>query len=121
MKSKTWNPAIVTISLLAVVFVMIVGLNEWQKTRTPPGQSHVREIKSDDPKVETKVVGVASQFECSCGSCGEKRLDTCDCERAIKERNMIRDSLQAGKTPTQVIEILDQAYGGKKAESKIVN
>jgi cytochrome c-type biogenesis protein CcmH/NrfF len=111
----------VTLTLVAVVFVIILGLQAWQKTRTPPGQSDLREIKSEDPKLEAGVVAIASQFTCSCGSCGEKRLDTCDCKRAIEERGLIRDSLQAGKTSNQVIQILAQAYGGKKEESRIVN
>lgn len=118
MKAKSSNPVIVTLILFAVVFVMIVGLNEWQKTRTPPGQSHSREIRSDDPKFEAGVVAIAARFNCSCGSCDEKRLDTCDCERAIEERRLIRDSLQAGQPADQVSEILAQTYGGRKVDPR---
>lgn len=116
-----WHPAAVTLALLGVMFVLVVGLQMWQSTRTPPEAVLVRELKSSDPKLEASVLAIASRFICSCGSCGEKPLDTCACERAIEERQFIRNYLQGGQSVEQVIAAVDQTYGWKKTDSTSAN
>jgi cytochrome c-type biogenesis protein CcmH/NrfF len=111
------HPAAATLSLFGVLFVVVVGLQMWQKTRTPPESVLVSEVKSADPKLEATVLSVASRFICSCGSCGEKPLDTCACERAVEERQFIRNYLQEGQSVAQVIAAVDQSYGWKKTDS----
>lgn len=116
-----WHPAAVTLVLLGVMFVLVVGLQMWQATRPPPEAVPVRELKSSDPKLEASVLAVASRFVCSCGSCGEKPLDTCVCERAVEERQFIRNYIQNGKSLEQVIAAVDQTYGWKKTDSTSAN
>jgi cytochrome c-type biogenesis protein CcmH/NrfF len=58
---------------------------------------------------------VASRFVCSCGTCGEERLDVCTCETAQAERAFIQDQLRNGRSETEAAEALKQKYGGLKA------
>lgn len=75
----------------------------------------VQEEKSDNSVVELKVKEIASKFVCTCGSCGEESLDICSCNRAIQERQMIRDYLLDGEGPNQIIKIISESFGGLKA------
>jgi uncharacterized membrane protein YvbJ len=63
---------------------------------------------------EAKVIAVAKNFRCACGSCGELPLATCQCDRprgALEEKGFIREKLANGFTVEQVIEQLDKKYG----------
>lgn len=57
---------------------------------------------------------VASRFVCSCGTCGEKRLDVCTCETAQQERAFIQDQLRQGRSEAEAADALNQKYGGLK-------
>lgn len=113
--ARKWHPALVAIVLLAGVFVFIMGM-ELFVTKQPSPPSQLVETRSPDAKLEAKVMEIASKFICSCGTCGEKPLDTCTCNRAVEERQFIRNYLEQGQKSEQVIVALNTTFGGLKPE-----
>lgn len=67
------------------------------------------------PALDPAVARVAARFACSCGTCGEKRLDICSCETAQRERAFIQEQLRNGRTEAEAAEALNQKYGGLKS------
>lgn len=65
--------------------------------------------------VDSAVMRVAARFACSCGTCGEKRLDICSCETAQTERAFIQEQLRNGRSEAEAAEALKQKYGGLKS------
>lgn len=65
--------------------------------------------------LDPAIVRVASRFVCSCGTCGEKRLDICSCETAAQERAFIQEQLRNGRSEAEAAEALNQKYGGLKS------
>ncbi len=65
--------------------------------------------------VDPAVTRVAARFACSCGTCGEKRLDVCSCETAQAERAFIQDQLRAGRSEAEAADALNKKYGGLKS------
>ena len=61
------------------------------------------------------VTRIAAQFVCSCGTCGEKRLDVCSCETAQRERAFIQNQLRDGRSEAEAADALNQKYGGLKS------
>jgi len=78
------------------------------------------EQKSANPIVESKVYEIASKFVCSCGTCNEESLEVCACERAVEERQFIRDYLEqstnGGQKPDDIVSAVVNKYGWMKAE-----
>lgn len=70
---------------------------------------------STAPVADPAVMRVAARFACSCGTCGEKRLDVCSCETAQTERAFIQEQLRNGRTEAEAAEALNQKYGGLKS------
>ncbi len=67
------------------------------------------------PALDPAVARVAARFACSCGTCGEKRLDICSCETARTERAFIQEQLRNGRSEAEAAEALNQKYGGLKS------
>lgn len=65
--------------------------------------------------MDLAVFRVAARFVCSCGTCGEKRLDVCSCATAQQERAFIQDQLRNGRSEAEAAEALKQKYGGLKS------
>jgi hypothetical protein len=97
--------------------LIVVILQGFHDRRTPARLAPVFEAKSQDPKLEAGVIAIASKFICSCGSCGEKPLEICACERAIEERQFIRNALQTGKSADQIIAGVNATFGWMKPDS----
>lgn len=74
------------------------------------------ELKSTNPVVETKVYEIASKFVCSCGSCNEESLELCKCERAVEERQFIRDYLEQNQKTDDIVIAVANKFGWIKAE-----
>lgn len=110
-----WTPATIVAVLIGGVLGLI-GFMELVVKKAPIPSPPFVETKTSDATLEAKVRDVASKFICSCGTCGEKPLETCTCSRAAEERQFIRNSLQAGQTPEQVITALMNTYGWLKPE-----
>lgn len=58
---------------------------------------------------------VAARFACSCGTCGEKRLDICSCETAQTERTFIQEQLRSGSSEAEAADAVNKKYGGLKS------
>ncbi len=65
--------------------------------------------------MDLAVFRVAARFVCSCGTCGEKRLDICSCATAEQERAFIQEQLRNGRSESEAAEALKQKYGGLKS------
>ena len=74
------------------------------------------EIKSSNPVVEASVFEIASKFVCSCGTCGEQSLEICKCERAVEERQFIRDYLEQNQKSDEIVIAVANKYGWLKAD-----
>lgn len=110
-----WTPATI-VALLLVGVLGFIGFLELVKEKPPAPPPPFVEAKTNDAKLEAKVLDVASKFICSCGTCGEKPLDTCTCDKAAEERQFIRTNLQAGQTPELIIAAVMNTYGWLKPE-----
>ncbi len=110
-----WTPATIAIVLIGGV-VVFIGFMELAVKKPPLPPVRFIETRSGDSVLEATVYQVASKFVCSCGTCGEKPLETCTCDRAAQERQFIRTALQAGQTLEQVIAAVDATYGWMKPE-----
>lgn len=69
-----------------------------------------------DPLMEAQILSIASKFRCGCGSCNELNLDTCGCDFARQEREFIRNALEKGNKPEEVVVLVNQAFGGIKPQ-----
>lgn len=67
------------------------------------------------PTTDPAVTRIAAQFICSCGTCGEKRLDVCSCETAQQERAFIQNQLREGRSETEAADALNRKFGGLKS------
>ena len=67
------------------------------------------------PVVDPAVARVAARFACSCGTCGEERLDICSCGTAQAERAFIQEQLRNGRSETEAVEAVNKKYGGLKS------
>lgn len=65
--------------------------------------------------VDPRLSRIASRFVCSCGTCGEKRLDICTCETAQQERAFILDQLRQGRSEAEAADAVNRKYGGLKS------
>lgn len=64
--------------------------------------------------LDPAVARVAARFACSCGTCGEKRLDICSCETAQAERAFIQEQLRNGRSEAEAADAVNKKYGGLK-------
>lgn len=67
------------------------------------------------PALDPAVARVAARFACSCGTCGEKRLDICSCETAQTERAFIQEQLRNGRSEAEAADAVNKKYGGLKS------
>lgn len=109
------HPAIVVLVLMGGAFALIAGVELFVKKQPSPPPPFV-ETRSGDSKLEATVMEIASKFICSCGACGEKPLEICTCNKAVEERQFIRNYLEQGQEPEQVILALNNTYNWIKPE-----
>ena len=109
-KSK---PALVALAVLVASVAIIGGVELLNRVQTSE-PDRIVEVRSNDPVLEGKVVDIASKFICSCGSCGEKPLEVCQCSTGIQERQFIRDALRGGEDPEVVVLAVNGSFGWMK-------
>ncbi len=101
------------LGLAAVVIVSIL----LAKTFAPrPGAVTQPPLAAADviPLMDSRVLAVAQQFRCSCGTCGGTPLEECSCPTAAREKAFIAEQLQNGKTLQQTVALVDSAFGWNK-------
>lgn len=115
-ESALWKPGFVALVLVAAGILIMAGVR-WtgDQQNNPPQRTPPLETRSNDAALEAKVTEIASQFICGCGTCGELPLETCTCETAVSERQLIRSSLQAGQSPSQIVAAVNSQYGWLKS------
>ena len=59
---------------------------------------------------------IASKFVCSCGTCGEEPLETCTCPTAKEERDFIKEQLDKGLKPDEIVIAVANKYGWLESE-----
>lgn len=96
--------------------VIIVSAFDLIFHKYPDNKDQRFEIKSSNPVIEAKVFEIASKFVCSCGTCNEESLEICKCDRAIDERQFIRNYLEQNQKPDDVVMAVANKYGWLKAK-----
>lgn len=112
--AKKWNPttvAVVAIGALLVIFYFVYMNQRAAKISEP-----YVEQKTNNIELENKVLAVASKFVCACGSCPKEPLEICSCPTARKERDFIRNALYSGMDEGNVINTLNNRFGGIESE-----
>ncbi|MFQ6115299.1 MAG: zinc ribbon domain-containing protein [bacterium] len=99
-----------------VVVFLIYAVKVFFNTKETPSTNTMMELESEIMALETKVLEIASKFNCSCGSCGVTPLETCSCPTANTERNFIREELRKGNSTESVINTVNNIYGHLKPE-----
>lgn len=104
--SKKLNRYILWVTILIVGVIIGVSFNskEAQEVTNYP----------KEPVYSIATADIASQFVCSCGSCGEKDLDICTCPTAKSTKEFIEMNLNNGASIADVIELVKAAYGHYK-------
>ena len=77
-------------------------------------------LAGQNPVEESKAMQIAKKFDCSCGTCGDLSLDTCECPTAVKEREFIRKSVEQRMASDQIIAAVNKTYGHMKSNTNFV-
>ena len=89
-------------------------------TTEPPTEVFLQTAhgKGADPN---ELLTVVSAFDCPCGNCALTLLDcTCDHARgAVEVKAFVRAKLESGLSPDQVIDEVDQSYGGRRYSNAV--
>lgn len=73
------------------------------------------------PAQNSEVLEVAREFMCPCGNCSDA-LDTCSCDHkngALEVKAFISQQLQNGHKKPHIVEMVQNRYGGLKAQNKV--
>jgi hypothetical protein len=124
MKPDKPNSSFAPLAIGFVIGAVTVGalVLMWLHDNPSPSHSHPPPLMSGTstspaaaPAFDVAVSRVASRFVCSCGTCGEKRLDVCSCETAQTERAFIQEQLRNGRSEAEAAEALKQKHGGLRS------
>lgn len=103
---------------LAIAILVIANLDRFGKSRSASSRGTFRSsaapAATTAPTVSPAVYRVAPQFVCTCGACGEKPLESCDCPTATEGRAFIQQQLAAGHSEAEAADALEAKYGGRK-------
>lgn len=116
-KRNTLNlkPLLITVGVV-IVTIIVASSFDLIFHKYPKNIQYQTEIKSNNPVIEANVRSIASKFICSCGSCNEQPLETCQCPTAKEEREFIRQELEQNKNTDNIIVSIANKYGWLKAE-----
>ncbi|MBU2584400.1 MAG: zinc ribbon domain-containing protein [Bacteroidetes bacterium] len=103
-------------TLVVIGFLLIVVVFDSLFNKSAKKENKLVEEFSNNPAIELRVREISSKFICSCGTCGEKSLEVCSCDRAIEERKLIRDYLEKSKTEDEIVKVVANTYGWLKAQ-----
>lgn len=112
---KNFNNVIIAIVVVGAVLIYFAKSNNSapQQSYTPTPSATI-DLSAGNGALDNQVYQVASQFVCSCGSCPEEPLESCQCPAAEKERQFIREALQKGTPVNAVVAMVEQTYGKRK-------
>lgn len=101
---------------VGVVIMSLIIASAFDLIFRPEKKEVPFELKSSNPVIEAKVFEIASKFVCSCGTCNEESLEVCKCERAVEERQFIREYLEQNQKPEDIVIVVANKYGWMKSE-----
>lgn len=113
--SKLKNLKLLWITVGVVIGAVIIA-SAFDLIFRPQTKDIPVELKSSNPVIEAKVFEIASKFVCSCSTCNEESLEVCSCNRAVEERQFIRDHLEQNQKPDDIVVAVANNYGWMKAE-----
>lgn len=113
-KTLGMKPLLIAVGVIALTLLVVVMLDSLFKKDVD--SQYPIEIKSTNPLVEADVFNIASKFVCSCGTCSEESLEVCKCERAIEERQFIRDYIERNQKKENIVFALASKYGFLKSQ-----
>lgn len=113
-KTLRMKPLFIAIGVIAISLLAVAAFNSLFKEGVDSQFS--LETKSSNPLVEAEVFNIASKFVCSCGTCNEESLEVCKCERAIEERQFIRDYVERNQKKENIVYALASKYGFLKSQ-----
>ncbi len=119
LKSNTPNlkPLWITVGVIIVSIFIAISF-DLVFHKYPNGERSALETKSSNPVVEAQVNTIASKFVCSCGTteCNFTSLESCTCNTAAEERQLIRTKLEKNEKPDDIVVDLANKYGFLKSE-----
>lgn len=119
LKRNTPNliPLWITVGVIIVSIFIAISF-DLVFHKYPGSNSFSVEKKSFNPVVEAQVTAIASKFICSCQTkeCANQSLESCTCDIAAKEGQFIRENLENGKKPDDIVVALADKYGLLKPE-----
>jgi len=109
------NQRFLFVIFFAVLILTIIGVRSFYKTTSTPTTQTPQPLVMN-PALQAKVMEVAEKFRCSCGQCGGTPLESCSCNTAREEKELIARNLQSGKSMAQVVGLVNSRYGWLKPE-----
>ncbi len=105
--SKFTNGQIIMTAICILFLGVFVG------TMVVEGGSSRKRVKATVTQeiFSTHTIEIASEFRCSCGTCGEINLAVCTCETALVEKRYIENSLKTDKSHAQITNQMIKKYG----------
>ncbi|MCF6237842.1 MAG: hypothetical protein L3J79_03360 [Candidatus Marinimicrobia bacterium] len=104
-KTSSKSGLIIMLGIAMLVLAAFVGV---MVTDNGISRERVSAVKDN---FSAHTLNIASDFRCSCGTCGEKNLAVCTCETALIEKRYIENSLRAGKEHEQITSEMKRIYG----------
>jgi len=106
--------------ILGLAAIVIVSILLAKSFAPRPGAVSQTPVAAADfsPLMDSRVLSVAQQFRCSCGTCGGTPLEECSCPTAKKEHAFIAEQLKNGNSLAQTVALVDSAFGWRKEQPK---
>jgi hypothetical protein len=96
-----------------LVFKSVPKTEEYNNAKLPSRNNYnslAANVNSD-----SRITEIADKFVCSCGACKDS-LEICNCDKAIEERNFIKDKLDKKISEDGIIVALANKYGMLKGK-----
>lgn len=105
------KPLRIGLTLIVTMLLLITALEFLIPHDHNHHNTRIVETKLSD-SMETTVKSIASKFICNCGRCNKENLTKCKCKQAILERNTIRKLLSQKILASDIINVINDKYGG---------
>jgi len=60
-----------------------------------------------------EAMGVTTVIQCFCGTCVNQTLHDCTCGTAARERQRVKDRLEGGETPDEIVQAYIEEHGSQ--------
>lgn len=107
-----------TVTVL-ILFIIGFGVLQIFKTEEIPQRNTFLNRQNATPTGgigATRVDILASKFICSCGTCGELPLESCNCPTAVEEKNFIQQKINEKLSDNEIIAAVNAKFGWIKPQ-----